>query len=112
LSQFEQQENVKFCQKLGKSASEMFHMIKQVYSEALGRSAVFKWHKGFACPRGAAKQQVTVLPHHPCSLDLAPCDFFFFPRLKGKLRGRRFLSAEEIVAATREAVWDLPANIF
>jgi hypothetical protein len=30
-------------------------MIKQVYGEALGRSAVFKWHKGFACPRGAAK---------------------------------------------------------
>jgi hypothetical protein len=58
------------------------------------------------------KQQVTVLPHHPCSLDLAPCDFFFFPRLKEKPRGSRFLSAEEIVAATREAVWDLPANIF
>jgi hypothetical protein len=58
------------------------------------------------------KQQVTILPHHPCSLDLAPCDFFFFPCLKGKLCGRQFLSAEEIVAATREAVWDLPANIF
>jgi hypothetical protein len=38
-----------------RSASETFHMIKQAYSEALGRSAVFKWHKGFACPRGAAK---------------------------------------------------------
>jgi hypothetical protein len=57
------------------------------------------------------KQQVTVLPQHPSSLDLAPCDFFFFSRLKEKLRGRRFLLAEEIVAATREAVWDLPANI-
>jgi hypothetical protein len=30
-------------------------MIKQAYGEALGRSAVFKWHKVFACPRGAAK---------------------------------------------------------
>jgi hypothetical protein len=57
------------------------------------------------------KQQVTVLPHHPSPPDLAPCDFFFFPRLKEKLRGRRFLSAEEIVTATREATWDLPANI-
>jgi hypothetical protein len=55
MSKFEQQEKVKFCQKLGKSASETFHMIKQVYGEALGRSAVFKWHKGFACPREAAK---------------------------------------------------------
>jgi hypothetical protein len=46
MSQFEQQENIKFCQKLGKSASEMFQMIKQVYGEeALGCSTVFKWHK-------------------------------------------------------------------
>jgi hypothetical protein len=41
--------NVKFCQKLGKSASKMFQVIKQAYSEeAIGCSAVFKWHKHFA----------------------------------------------------------------
>jgi hypothetical protein len=28
-------------------------MIKQVYSEALGRSAVFKWHKRFAQGRNS-----------------------------------------------------------
>jgi hypothetical protein len=48
MSQFEQRENVKFCQKSGKSANETFHMIEQAYGEALGCSAVFKWHKGFA----------------------------------------------------------------
>jgi hypothetical protein len=58
-----------------------------------------------------AKQQVTVLPHHPSSIDLAPCDLFFFPRLKENLSGRRFQSAKEIVTAIREAVLDLPANI-
>jgi hypothetical protein len=58
-----------------------------------------------------AKQQVTVLPHHPCSLDLAPRDLFFFPCLKEKLHGHRFLSTKEIVSATREAICDLPANI-
>jgi hypothetical protein len=48
MSQFEEMENVKICQKLGKSASETFQMIKQAYGEeALGRSAVFKWHKYF-----------------------------------------------------------------
>jgi hypothetical protein len=37
------------CQKVGKSASETFQMIKQAYGEeALGRSAVFKGHKRFA----------------------------------------------------------------
>jgi hypothetical protein len=48
MLQFEQWENVKFCQKLGKSASIRFQMIKQGYGEeALGCSAVFKWHKRF-----------------------------------------------------------------
>jgi hypothetical protein len=59
-----------------------------------------------------AKQLVTVLPQPPYSPDLAPCDIFFFPCLKEKLCGCRFQSAEEIVTATRETVWDLPANIF
>jgi hypothetical protein len=46
MSQFEQWENIKFCQKLCKSPSETFQMIKLAYSkEALGRSSVFKWHK-------------------------------------------------------------------
>jgi hypothetical protein len=113
MSQFDQQENVKFCQKLGKSASEMFHIIKQAYGEALGAAMLcLSGTKVLLVQEELPKQQVTILPRHPCSLDLAPCDFFFFPRLKEKLRGRRFLSAKEIVAATREAVWDLPANIF
>jgi hypothetical protein len=52
MSQFEQQANIKFCQNLGKSPSETFKMMKQVYSEeALGRSAVFKWHQCFAQER-------------------------------------------------------------
>jgi hypothetical protein len=49
MSQFEQQENIKLCQKFGKSASETFQMIKQAYGEVgLGHSAVFKLHKRFA----------------------------------------------------------------
>jgi hypothetical protein len=48
MSQFEQRANIKFCQKLCKSRSETFNMTKQVYGEeALGRSAVFKWHQSF-----------------------------------------------------------------
>jgi AraC-like DNA-binding protein len=49
MSQFEQRANVKFCQELGKSASETFQMTKQAYGEeALDHSAVFKWHRCFA----------------------------------------------------------------
>ena len=53
-----------------------------------------------------------VLPHNPYSPDLAPYDFFLFPRLEAKLRGRRCHYAKEVMTATREAVWDLPAYIF
>jgi hypothetical protein len=35
-----------------------------------------------------ASEKVTVLPHPPYSPDLAPCDFFFFPKLKFQLSGR------------------------
>jgi hypothetical protein len=41
MSQFKEWENVKFCEKLGKSTSETYQMMKQAYSEeALGCSAV------------------------------------------------------------------------
>jgi hypothetical protein len=42
MSQIEQWANDKLCQKLGKSASETFQMIKQVYGEeASGHNATF-----------------------------------------------------------------------
>ena len=39
---------VKFCYKLGKSASETFKLIKQAYGDdALSCTGVFEWHKIF-----------------------------------------------------------------
>ncbi|KAG5315470.1 SETMR methyltransferase, partial [Acromyrmex insinuator] len=39
---------IKFNAKLGKSASETFRSMQQVYgSQCLGRTAVFEWHKRF-----------------------------------------------------------------
>jgi len=35
-----------------------------------------------------ARNSITVLEHPPYSPDLAPCDFFFFPKCKLVLRGR------------------------
>ncbi|XP_068082266.1 uncharacterized protein [Anabrus simplex] len=42
---------------------------------------------------------LTVLDHPPYSPDLAPCDFALFPEVKMKLRGRRFASDEQLLAA-------------
>ncbi|KAG5346730.1 SETMR methyltransferase, partial [Acromyrmex charruanus] len=44
----EQRAVIKFNTKLGKSASETFRSMQQVYgSQCLGRTAVFEWHKRF-----------------------------------------------------------------
>ena len=43
-----------------------------------------------------AKNGMSVLPHPPYSPDLAPADFFLFPKLKSVLKGQRFDTAAEI----------------
>jgi hypothetical protein len=39
---------------------------------------------------------VTIVPHPPHSLDLAPCDFTLFPKLKMKLKGQCFETVSNI----------------
>jgi hypothetical protein len=41
---------------------------------------------------------MAVIPHPPYSPDFAPCFFFPFPKIKLKLKGRRFDTNEEIQA--------------
>ncbi|XP_046145615.1 protein GVQW3-like [Osmia bicornis bicornis] len=42
------------------------------------------------------KNGMTVLPQPPYSPDLAPADFFLFPKLKYPLKGKRFHTIDEI----------------
>jgi transposase len=46
-------------------------------------------HTALSIQEFLAKKKIPVVPHPPYSPDLAPCDFFFFPRIKMKLKGRR-----------------------
>jgi len=39
-------------------------------------------HTSFAVREFLAQHNITMLPHPPYSPDLAPCDFFLFPKLK------------------------------
>ena len=43
-----------------------------------------------------AKHHTSVVPHPHSSPDLAPADYFLFPKLKTTLKGRRFQTREEI----------------
>jgi len=47
-----------------------------------------------------AKNNTVMMPQPPYSPDLAPCDFFFFPKIKRTLKGRRFASIDEIKSAS------------
>jgi len=43
---FEQQVNIKFCVKLGKTATETLQLLRDAYSnEALSQARVFGWHR-------------------------------------------------------------------
>ena len=55
---------------------------------------------------------MTVVPHPPYSPDPAPCDFFLFPKLKMKLKGRRFRKVEEIQAQSQAVLNTLRENDF
>jgi hypothetical protein len=47
----EQRVCIKFCMKLGKSATETYEMLREAFGEhSLGWTAVFEWHSRFkAC---------------------------------------------------------------
>jgi len=58
------------------------------------------------------KHEMTIVPQLPYSPDLAPADFFLFPKLKSSLKGCRFQTVEE---KEENSVWDLraiPQNTF
>ena len=44
----EQRVCIKFCQKLGKTATETYEMVRQAFGdEAMSRTRVFEWHRRF-----------------------------------------------------------------
>jgi hypothetical protein len=176
----EQRVCIKFCQKLGKTATETYEMLHQAFGETvLSRSKTFEWYSRFKnghksikddshtgqpsmvrtnetvdyvnavihvsrlltiretvttplrCIRRKwphkwssgtwllhhnnvpchavlsvreflAKHSIPMVPHLPYSPDLAPCDFFLFPRLKSTLKGKRFQDVPKIQLNTTQ----------
>ncbi|KAG5308114.1 SETMR methyltransferase, partial [Acromyrmex insinuator] len=48
------------------------------------------------------KNNTLMMSQPPYSPDLAPCDFFLFPKLKRPMKGRRYAMIEEIKTASKE----------
>jgi len=59
-----------------------------------------------------ATRQITVLEHPAYSPDLAPNEFFLFPKIKEILKGRRFDDIDDIRSNTTAALKGIPQNHF
>ena len=61
-------------------------------------------HTSLVVRQFLTSKNITVIPPAPCSPDLAPCDFFLFPKTKLRPKGRRFYTTEEIHTETQEVI--------
>ena len=57
-----------------------------------------------------AKNGMVLLPHAPYLSDLAPCDFFLFPRMKRSMKGHRFDNIEEVMKKIRKELSAVPKD--
>jgi len=58
------------------------------------------------------KNNMTVIPHPPYSPDLAPCDFFLFPCMKGQMKGKSFADVSEVKKKTLEILNNISTEEF
>jgi len=65
-------------------------------------------HRSFKVSQFLAKNNMTVVPHPSYSPDLAPCEFFLFPKLKLRMKGRRFNTIEEIQEESQRVLDTIP----
>jgi hypothetical protein len=55
---------------------------------------------------------MVIVPHLPYSADLALCDFALFPKLKMKLKGRRFETVSDIKRESQAVLDSIKENDF
>ena len=56
-------------------------------------------HKARIVTEFLEPEKVNVLPHHPLSPDLAPCEYFLFPKYQVHLSGERYMSKNALGSA-------------
>lgn len=65
-------------------------------------------HKAKLVTDFLSQEKVKTVPHPPYSPDLAPCDFFLFPRLKKYLTGRRYGSRAALGSGVYQCLMGIP----
>jgi len=91
--------------------SDYYKGLLERLRDDVSRKRPEKWANGFIlhhdntpCHTSLLVRQflsnITVCPHPPYSPDLAPCDFWLFPKAKMTMKGKRFESIQDIEADT------------
>jgi hypothetical protein len=69
-------------------------------------------HTALSVQRFLVAKNMAVVPHLSYLPDLAPCDFFLFPRMKSKLKGRRLQDVTEIQEQSLKVLQAIPKSQF
>jgi hypothetical protein len=69
-------------------------------------------HDTLTVQESLAKKLIMKLDHPPCSPDLAPCDFWLFPKLKTALKGHRFSCIADIQGYATTILQSIPEEEF
>ncbi|KYN29556.1 hypothetical protein ALC57_00995 [Trachymyrmex cornetzi] len=91
----EQRICIKFCVKNKIKCADAFRTLTVAYGEAtLDRSNVYRWYKMFS----EGREDVN--------------EFFLFPKLKRPMKGRRYVTIEEIKTTSKEELNKITKNDF
>ena len=69
-------------------------------------------HTALSICQFLAERNIATLEHPPYSPDLAPCDFFLFPKIKSVLKGTHFSDIDSIKKAVTTELKKIPENAF
>ena len=69
-------------------------------------------HKSILVTDYLTQMGIKTVPHPPYSPDLAPCDFWLFPKLKENLRGNRYSTIEDMKEAVTRVLNTLTQEDF
>lgn len=69
-------------------------------------------HSAIVVRQFLTKNGMITVSHPPYSPDMAPCDFFLFPRMKKNMKGKRFEDIDEVIRKTRAELKGITSEEF
>ena len=94
--------------KIHRHPESLMFAVRRKCPEKWGTNSLFLVHDNAPAHRSVlvkyfpSTNNVTTLEHPQYSPDLAPADFYLFPRLRSALKGRRFCDATDNIKNTKE----------